>query len=159
MDRQKHINYNRPIIRKVYLNAGALVIKDEKALLVQEADDPFRGKWNFPLGEMKPDESLADAAIREVYEETGYHIKLASFLGIYQSLTMPDRNVIIVMFKAQLVGGKLNPDSRDLIQAKWLTQDEVNRIPDQDLMHIEMRNIVQQTFANPDQKQTFTLLE
>ena len=42
--------------RKKIINAGAVIVKDDKILLVQEAEKPFRGKWNFPIGKIEDKE-------------------------------------------------------------------------------------------------------
>jgi ADP-ribose pyrophosphatase YjhB (NUDIX family) len=56
---------------KIVINTGAVIVKDDKILLVQEAEEPFRGKWNFPLGKIEYGEKVMGTIIREAGEETG----------------------------------------------------------------------------------------
>jgi 8-oxo-dGTP diphosphatase len=58
--------------------AGGVVVRDGRALIVhrERYDD-----WSLPKGKLEPGETWEDAAIREVWEETGVHGELGSFLG------------------------------------------------------------------------------
>jgi mutator protein MutT len=51
--------------------ALAVVIRDGQALLVRRAHSPDMGKWGFPGGKIEPGETVRDAAVRELFEETG----------------------------------------------------------------------------------------
>lgn len=50
---------------------GGLIEKDNKFLLVQEAKENCKGKWNIPAGHIEVNESVIDCLKREVKEETG----------------------------------------------------------------------------------------
>ena len=53
--------------------AGGVVVRDGKVLLVHR---PRYNDWTFPKGKLDPGESFADAALREVEEETGLRCTL-----------------------------------------------------------------------------------
>lgn len=53
------------------LGAIAVVYQDGNVILVQRGKDPNRGFWGFPGGHVELGETLQDAAIRELCEETG----------------------------------------------------------------------------------------
>ena len=57
----------------VTVDLVALTVRDDElhALLVTRAEDPFRGRLALPGGFVRADEDLADAAARELAEETG----------------------------------------------------------------------------------------
>lgn len=63
--------------------AGAIVLRDGRALLARRAVEPARGKWDVPGGFLEPDELPTTGAIRELHEETGLTITLTELLGFY----------------------------------------------------------------------------
>lgn len=67
--------------------AGCVVEKDGNYLLVQEKQPKVYGLWNIPAGHVDEGESLEEAALREVAEETGYTVKLDKKLSVEHSDT------------------------------------------------------------------------
>lgn len=70
------------------LAVEAVVIRDGKILLIQRLDD---GLWAVPGGLAEVGESLAQAAERELWEESGLRGKTVQLLGVYDSLHWPMR--------------------------------------------------------------------
>jgi 8-oxo-dGTP diphosphatase len=90
----------------VTVDVVVLTIVDEQlqVVLVQRRDDPYRGLWALPGGFKRPDETLADAASRELREETG--VEAAAYLSEFGAYGDPGRdprmNVVSVGFLAVL---------------------------------------------------------
>src|SRR5690606_32781366 len=65
------------------VTVATVVVRDGQLLMVEETS---RGRLvlNQPAGHLEPDESLADAALRETREETGWDVRLTCFIGAYQ---------------------------------------------------------------------------
>ncbi len=57
-------------------------MKKNKFLLVQEAKEKCKGKWNIPAGRMEVNESVIDCLKREIKEETGCDIIPTGILEI-----------------------------------------------------------------------------
>lgn len=71
----------------LYINlnttASAVVVQDEKLLLVRRAIDPHRGLWDTPGGYCQPDEHPRQTVQREVQEELGVDFNVGELFGIY----------------------------------------------------------------------------
>lgn len=86
----------------VRLSVSAVVRRvrgGEEILLMQRSDN---GHWGLPGGHVEPGESVAEAALREVLEETGWRIDLGRLVGVYSE---PSRQVVETVRgeRAQLV--------------------------------------------------------
>ncbi len=120
---------------------GALVVKGGKLVLVQEKGVDY-GKWNFPAGHLDENESIFEATVREVKEETNLDVKLDGFLGVYQSINK--NNVVKMYFKASVISGTLKHQQEELLDAKWFTFEEFDKIADKDLRTLELRTAVKE---------------
>jgi 8-oxo-dGTP diphosphatase len=101
--------------------AGAVVLDaDGRLLLVRRGHEPALGKWSLPGGRIDPGESPAQAAAREVREETGLEVEVGELLqtvDLWGSYRVHD-------FAATVIGGELQPGD-DASDARWCTPDEV----------------------------------
>ena len=76
--------------------AGILVRKDYKCLLCKRTEEAknLPGSWSFPSGHVEKGENIADAAMREFYEETNLNIESdVSFLGV-----LTNENSVVYIF-------------------------------------------------------------
>lgn len=102
-----------------------LVEQDGKFLIMAEGKPGREGKYNLPGGHVDDEETLAEAAVREVEEETGYHVELTGFLGIYQSIYPAKQlNVSGPIFLARVIGGEARV-SKEHPESRWVTADEL----------------------------------
>jgi len=103
---------------------GVSVIKDGKILLIQEAKEKVRGQWNFPAGHLDDNEYIADAAVREMKEETGYDVKLKNLVGIFSS---NNERPHFVIFGGEIVSGELELDPEEILDARWVPLSELGK--------------------------------
>ncbi|MGE5506401.1 MAG: NUDIX hydrolase [Actinomycetota bacterium] len=64
----------------------ALVMRDGKFLMVLRDREPDRGKWGFPGGAVELGETVAEAAIRELHEETGIVAEAGSVIDVFDAI-------------------------------------------------------------------------
>ena len=57
---------------------GAIILKDDKILLVKRGAEPGIGKWSIPGGSMEFGETMEEAVKREVKEETGLDVEVGT---------------------------------------------------------------------------------
>lgn len=114
---------------EVYLpdvTVAALVLDAGRLLLVEE---DVRGDLviNQPAGHLEPEESLADAMVRECLEETGWRVEPTGLVGIYQWIDpLTRRQYLRVAFAARAL--EHDPDAEldaGIVQPLWLTPEEL----------------------------------
>lgn len=109
---------------------GGVIEKDGKFLLVQEAQEKCRGKWNIPAGHLDPNETIFDGAKREIKEETGCNVELNGVCYIANRILEDDLFVMIV-FNAKLIKENIEYDKEEILDVKWFDYDEiVNKMDD-----------------------------
>ncbi len=98
---------------KIRLGCSALIRDEsgEKILLTQRADN---GQWCLPGGGVDPGESVEEAIIREIDEETGLKARVTRLIGVYSDphklVEYPDGNkvqIVALSFEAEIIGGEL----------------------------------------------------
>ncbi len=96
--------------------AGAIVVQDGKLLLVERAEDPYKGDWCIPAGYMEWDESPRRCAERELKEETGLEIRAGEVFEVYSGTDDPRTNAILILYFCEVVGGQAaaGDDASDL---------------------------------------------
>ena len=112
--------------------AGVCVVKDNKILMVQEGWGNFKGMWNFPAGMINEKENIFEGAIREAKEETGYDVKLTGFIDI-KNCVFDDRHHVLINFKAEIIGGKVNFNPKEIMNVDFLDMKEVLKMTDKQL--------------------------
>ena len=103
------------------LAVNVAVIDGERVLLTRREDFEV---WCLPGGTVDDGESLAEAARREVREETGLDVRLLRLVGIYSRSRLGGYHTA-VLFAADVVGGSLRPDPQEVIEVRWCSAAEV----------------------------------
>ncbi len=102
------------------------VTDGRRVVLVKRGRDPFKGRWVFPGGFVDYEETVEDAAVREVMEETGLKVSLKAILGVYSN---PDRdprghNMSVVFVGRVIEGEPVGGD--DAVEAVWREIDTID---------------------------------
>lgn len=112
--------------------ANALIIDklSHKVLLVKNGD-PNSHYWSFPGGKVEDSETLEQAVVREVKEETGFGIRIESLYSVREVL-FEDKNehALIFTFISEIVAGEIDisdPD-QEIIEVQWMDIDVANKL-------------------------------
>jgi 8-oxo-dGTP diphosphatase len=104
--------------------AGAVVRDDRgRLLLVRRGRPPSAGLWSVPGGRVEPGETPAQAAAREVREETGLDVRVGDLLAIVEI-----DEFLVHDFAATVIGGDLRAGD-DAAEVRWCTFDEAALLP------------------------------
>jgi ADP-ribose pyrophosphatase YjhB (NUDIX family) len=105
----------------VRIGVAAIVRRDDGQILLERRSDC--GWWGLPGGRVEPGESITEAALREVFEETGLTVRITGLVGLYSEpeeriVTYPDNVVHLIdaAVAAEVVSGRLtiSPESEEL---------------------------------------------
>lgn len=111
------MNVNRPLV-----GTGVAIIAEDEILLVRRANQPNQGLWAVPGGKVEYGETLAEAATREVKEETGLLVQLDEIIWVGESIS-DDHHLVLIDFLGQAVGGDLQA-ADDASELKWVTIED-----------------------------------
>ncbi|UPR30240.1 NUDIX hydrolase [Vibrio crassostreae] len=111
-----HVVYQNPTVI-----AGCIIEHEGKFLLGKRAIEPMKGKWSIPAGFMENDETVEQAAVREVLEETGATVDV---LGPYSIFSVPQMNQVYIIFRARFVSFQ-QPFGDETEEVNFVTKEEV----------------------------------
>lgn len=141
-----YIKYIRSMVghEKIILVAGGCIIEDNGKILLQHRSD--NGHWGLPGGCLEMGESPRECAIREVKEETGLDVELASLVGVYDNFEMewPNKDkahIVSFVFTAKAISGELRIDEESL-ELKYFSESEMPYIAG-----VDTRNAIKDYFA------------
>jgi ADP-ribose pyrophosphatase YjhB (NUDIX family) len=119
--------------------AYALIEDESRRLLLVRIAPGYAtvGKWTLPGGGLNFGEDPADAALRELEEETGYRGEIVSleFIGSWTRGPIPSEgwgpfHAIQIVYRVRVTGGELRhevDESTDM--AAWVPLDEARNLP------------------------------
>ncbi len=124
------MNDSRRYPQRPYLAVSAAIMRDGKVLVVRRARKPALNLYTLPGGAVETGETLHEAVVREVYEETQLNIEPVALAGYREAIMHDDqgrveRHFVILSFAARWLAGEpvLNEELDD---ARWLAPSELS---------------------------------
>ena len=110
-----------------HLAVSAAIIRDGKVLIVRRARPPARGLYTLPGGGVEAGETLHEAVVREVREETGLEVEPLGLAGYREVIARDadrkvERHFVILPFAARWISGEVALNE-ELAEARWLAPD------------------------------------
>ena len=114
-----HVHYINPRIL-----VSCMIYSGSKILWIRRGLEPCKGLWAMPAGFMEQGESLQQAAVRELKEETGLEIAPGDLqLSVLSSLTFIDE--VYIVFRCRHEEVALTPPNDEIMDIAWLEESEV----------------------------------
>lgn len=134
---------DRPLV-----GVGAVIVHNNKVVIVQRGTEPLQGQWSVPGGALEIGETLRQCAAREALEETGLRVEAGEVLEIFDAIyRQPDGRIqyhyVLIDFQCRLLGGELRAGA-DALDARWVTEQELERYP----VAETAKSVIRKAFAN-----------
>ena len=116
------------------IGVGGIVFKGDKVLLIQRGTPPRAGQWSIPGGKQEWGETVSEALVREVHEETGVTMTVGGFVDVIDYLTPADPtqkqegfHYTLLDYWGQWVSGDLVPNEGEILDVRWVALDDLGR--------------------------------
>ena len=114
----------RPII-----GVGAVIIREDRVLLVRRATEPLKGEWSVPGGVLELGEKLRDGIRREVLEETGLEVEPGDVLDVFDSIFRDEQgrtqyHYVLIDYLCRLLLGEAKAGI-DVSEVRWVQEVEL----------------------------------
>lgn len=100
-----------------FVSVAGFVTNDNDEVLLLKS--PRRG-WEYPGGMVEPGETLQDALLREVKEETGIDVEITGFIGLCKNV---EKDIVNIDFACRAVGGTLTA-SEESPELMWVKKED-----------------------------------
>lgn len=110
-------------MRKPVAAAGVVCLRGDNVLLIRRGAPPRENEWSLPGGRIEFGERAADAALRELREETGCEAEMLGLIDVVDGL-MDDRHYLLVDYAVRWMSGdpRAGDDARE---ARFFAPDEI----------------------------------
>lgn len=106
------------------VGVGGVVVRDGKVLLIRRGTPPLRGRWLIPGGSVEAGETLRQALLRELREETGVRARPQALLTVAERIIRTGGRLryhfVIVDFLCRWLAGEPRAGS-DALAARWVS--------------------------------------
>lgn len=110
------------------IGVGGAVVREHRLLFVRRASRHGRGNWQLPGGFIEPDETIEQAVVREVAEETGVLSKVEAVLGLRSRYDPESGNGMYVILLLAPIRGEPIADGREVDHAAYFSLEEIRQL-------------------------------
>lgn len=120
-------------ISKIFVTVDVVLFKlnylETEILLIKRKNEPFKNDWALPGGFVDENEDLADAAVRELFEETKIQIKeLTQLKAFGKPFRDPRSHVVTIAFMGCVPENTVAKASDDAKEAKWFSVKDLPKL-------------------------------
>lgn len=115
-----------------YVGVGVVVFRGDEVLLAQRGKFPRRFTWSIPGGAQEIGETVHDAALREVREETAVEIEIVGLIEVVDSIQRDDVGRVqfhytLIDFVAEWRAGEAVAGD-DVAAVQWVRLDALDAV-------------------------------
>src|SRR5207247_1694188 len=116
--------------RPLSIGAGAIVVHDNRVLLVRNIRGVTKGRYLLPAGRVNPNELPDQAAARETFEETSLRVEIDGLMGVRIWVMDDGEHNYFFMFRAKLLSSisELRPNLEEIDDARFFTKEELDAL-------------------------------
>lgn len=114
-------------VRRPGVGIGAVIFRDDLVLLIRRGKPPRMGQWAIPGGRQELGETVAEAAAREVLEETSIRCRIRGLVDVVDGISRNEDGginyhyTLVDMWGDWMAGEPVAGD--DAMDAQWMTVD------------------------------------
>ena len=114
------------------VGVGAVVINEDRVLLIKRGHEPLLGEWSIPGGAMELGETIREAVLREVVEEAGITVETSELLDVFDRVVRDadgkvQYHYVLIDFLCRHISG--DPlAAGDAADARWFTRADVAKL-------------------------------
>ena len=112
------------------VGVGGVVIRDQRALLIQRGSAPLEGEWSIPGGMLEIGETILEGVQRELLEETAIEVRVLDLIEVFERLTRDEAgklkyHFVILDYLCEAVRGEARAGS-DVTDVAWAGESELS---------------------------------
>jgi 8-oxo-dGTP diphosphatase len=105
--------------RRPHVGVGAVVIDEDRLLMIRRGNGPAAGEWSLPGGHVEFGEPVAAALVREVFEETGLEVLCGPLIDWVERID-DEHHFVIFDFEAEMIEQAEPSAGSDAAEATWV---------------------------------------
>ena len=113
------------------VGVGGVVLSDQRVLLIRRGKQPLVGRWSIPGGTVEWGETLEQALVREMAEETGLEVEPQELLTVFDWIEREGDRVVfhyvIADYLCRCLSGTARAGS-DALEVRWVGPEELEQL-------------------------------
>ena len=126
---ESDISYEHPKPKRALsIGAGAVIVHDNRVLLVRNIRGVTKNRYLLPAGRVNPNELPDQAAARETFEETSLRVEIDGLIGVRIWVMDDGEHNYFFMFRAKLLSpiSELRPNLDEIDDARFFSKEELD---------------------------------
>ncbi|MCA1031639.1 NUDIX hydrolase [Bacillus timonensis] len=130
--------------------AGLVVSEDGEWLVVKKKYGGLKGKWSFPAGFVEGNETIDEAVIREVKEETGIDCVVQGIVGVRSGVLHEKISDNMIIFLLKPLNAKIIIQEEELMDVKYV---HPNLLKNDETVSVIIKQIIDKGYSTVQQLQ------